>query len=407
MDNYIARQPIFDRHSHTIAYELLYRHTHVNYFDGTIDDSAATSIVLVNSYLNFGLKLISEHKLCFINFNDDLILQDIPLLLSPDQTVIELLETVKPSSEIIEKLILLKSKGYLIALDDYTFDYPYKDILDLCDIVKVDFFLNPKDKLPALCHYLRKNHKLILAEKVETKEEFNYALELGFDYFQGYYFSHPIMLKKKKINTVYQNYMLILSEMQKDEPNYNTVVSIIETDVSLTYRLLKLVNSSFSLVNDIKSIKHALAILGINNFNKWFTLATINQLSQDQPDELVKISIFRMKFMENLGNASSFYTYVSSLRMIGVLSMLDAILEQPMDVVLNELPILEDIKNTLLLKETKFSDLFQLMIAYEKGDFDAAQDICKKIDLDFTAFPDLYLNAISWADELFDYLNHG
>ncbi len=405
MDNYIARQPIFDKHSHTIAYELLYRHTNANYFDGTIDDSAATSIVLVNSYLNFGLKLISEHKLCFINFNADLILQDIPLLLSPEQTVIELLETVQPTSEILEKLIQLKSKGYLLALDDYTFDYPYKEIFDLCDIIKVDFLLNPKEKLSTIRTHLKENHKLILAEKVETEIDFEYAAKLGFDYFQGYYFSHPIMLKKKKMNPLYQNYLLILAEMQKEEPNYNTVTRIIETDVSLAYRLLKLVNSSYSLVSDVKSIKHALAILGINHFSKWFTLATINQLSQDKPDELIKTSIFRMKFMENLGESSRFHSHLSSLRMIGVLSVLDAILEQPMEELLVDLSLAENIKNTLLLKETLFSDLFNLMLAYERAEFESAQKLCKKIDLDFSSFPDLYLNAISWSDELFDYLN--
>ena len=405
MDNYIARQPIFDKTSHTVAYELLYRHTHLNYFDGTIDDSAATSIVLVNSYLNFGLKLISEHKLCFINFNADLILQDIPLLLSPEQTVIELLETVKPTPEILEKLIILKSKGYLLALDDYVFDYPYQEIFNLCDIIKVDFLINPREKLPSVCKYLKENHKLLLAEKVETESDFKYAVKLDFDYFQGYFFSHPIMLKKKKMVPLYQNYLLILAEMQKEEPSYDTVTRIIETDISLTYRLLKLVNSSYSLVHDIKSIKHALAILGINHFSKWFTLATINQLAINKADELVKTSIFRMRFMENLGELSVFFNEVSSLRMIGVLSVLDAILEQPMEDLLSDLPLSDDIKNTLLMKETKYLTLYSLMLTYEKAEFEKAQSLCEKIDLDFSLFPDLYLNAISWADELFDYLN--
>jgi EAL and modified HD-GYP domain-containing signal transduction protein len=405
MNVYVARQPIFDRSGEVIAYELLYRETEQNFYNSTLQDSVATSILLLNSYLNFGMTLLTENKKGFINFGPHLIMDDIPLLLSKEKVVIELLESVVPSRELIIKIKQLKKAGYIIALDDYVSGYPYDNLLDLCDIIKVDFIANTEHQIRQICGELKAKNKILLAEKVETKEEFEWASRIGFEFFQGYFFAKPVVIMGKKIEGTAYNYIQILEELDMKVPNFNKISSIIESEASLAYKLLKLVNSSFSLIDNISSIQHCLSILGIDAFQKWFTLATIHQLGSGKPNEVLKMAMIRMRFMESIGDFSVFKQHVHALRLIGVLSVIDFLLDKPLIEILEELPISSQIKDTLLLKTTIYSNPFKLVLAYEKGDFESAKDFSTSINLDFQKFPGLYHDAVEWSEELYQFLS--
>lgn len=405
MNIYVARQPIFDCQGDVIAYELLYRDNEANFYANNLQDSVATSILLLNSYLNFGISLLTDNKKGFVNFGPNLILEDIPKLLSKETIVIELLESVKPTKELINKIIQLKEEGYIIALDDYVSGYPYEELLDLCDIIKVDFIDNTEHQIRRICGELKAKNKILLAEKVETQEEFDWASKIGFEFFQGYFFAKPVVISSKKLEGTAYNYMQILKELDQPVPDYIKISNVIESDASLAYKLLKLVNSSFSLVDNINSIQHCLSILGIEAFQKWFTLATLHQLSQNKPSEVLKVAMIRMKFMESIGNFSVFKQHIHALRLIGVLSVIDCLLEKPLDEILDELPISKQIKDTLLLQPTIYSGAYSLILDYEKGDFEGAMKHADNIKLDFGLFPNLYVDAIKWSEELFSFLS--
>ncbi|MBN2221146.1 MAG: EAL domain-containing protein [Vallitaleaceae bacterium] len=405
MDLYVARQPIFDRTKEVIAYELLYRDSKDNVYNMNLNESSATSILLLNSYLNFGMNLLTDNKRGFINFGPDLILEDVPHLLSQNQVVIELLETVKPDRHLLEKIRYLKTEGYIIALDDYVIDYPYQEIIDLCDIIKVDFRANSTHEIKIITNFLAEQNKILLAEKVESYEEFEFALRLGYEFFQGYFFCRPILEKQKKLNGLSYRYMQIQEELVKKEIDYKAISTLIESEVTISYKLLKLVNSSFSLINDVNSIQHALSILGIDAFQKWFSLAIIHQLGDNKPNELITVAMLRMRFMELISENSVFVQHIHSLRLIGILSVIDALLEQPMDDLMKQLPLSDSIKDTLLQKPSLYLAAFQLVLSYENGDFDKVSDYAQQIQIDFSQLPNIYLSAVNWAEELNDFLN--
>lgn len=406
MDIYVARQPIFDRTGETVAYELLYRDNEQNFYNNHLTDTVATSVLLLNSYLSFGMNLLTDSKKGFINFGPNLILDDIPKLLSKDKVVIELLESVKPDQPLVKKLKELKLYGYIIALDDYLLDYPYDELLEICDIIKVDFIGNSEADIRKILKKLRPMNKILLAEKIETKEQFQWAVAKGFEFFQGYFFSRPVLMKGKRLDSTTLRYIQILEELDAEEPNYKKITEIIETEVSLTYKLLKLVNSSFSLVNNITSINHCISILGIDAFEKWFTLVTIHQIGSQKSSELVKLSMIRMKFMESIGEASLFKQHIHALRLVGILSTIDALLETSMETILAQLPVDQNIKGTLLQKETLYSHVYNLALNYEKGAFEDAKKIAQQIRLDFSVFPDIYFHSIEWAEQVFSLLEH-
>lgn len=404
MDVYVARQPIFNREKEVVAYELLYRDTDKNFFDGSVAASVATSILLMNSYISFGINNLVGDAKAFVNFGKALIDSDIPLLLDSNRVVVELLEDIVPDRLFIEKVKMLKSKGYTIALDDYVQGYLYDELTDLSDIIKVDFFGNTKDQIVNICHIWKRKGKILLAEKVETDEVYQWAKRIGFDYFQGYFFSKPTMLKSKGIQESSFQYVKVMEELSRREPDYKQIAKIIETDATLTYKLLKLVNSKFSLISNISSIQHALSILGIEAFEKWFSLAMVQNLSASKPSEIVKISLIRARFLENIGKSSKLGSYSQELLLAGILSVMDALLERPMQEIVETLPITGIIKNALVNKETPILDAFNLCIAYEKGDFDIAENLATKIQFDWHKSTENYLDAVKWSEELFLYM---
>jgi len=401
MDIFIARQPIFDRSEKVIAYELLYRTNEKNFFDGSISSDIATSILLMNSYFSFGLEnLIGEEK-AFINFDHKLIETEIPRLLNKDLVVIELLEDIKPDRAFIDKIIALKKEGYIIALDDYVFGYKYNELTAIVDIIKVDFFENTSRQITLIAKKWKAMGKLLLAEKVETKDIYEWAIKLGFDYFQGYFFSKPAVIKGKKISDHAFQYIQLLEELNKEEPNNKVISKIIETDVTLSYKLLKLVNSSFSLSNQISSINHALAILGSSAFRKWLSLAMVQNLGSDKPSELIKTSMIRSALMGNIAEHTAYKAVSEELNLVGILSVLDALLDKPMEEIVLTLPLSDNIKNALLLEESPYLNFCLIILAYEKGEFSKLDELCATINYDTKRLPQAYYEAIKWADDLF------
>ncbi|QZY56621.1 EAL and HDOD domain-containing protein [Crassaminicella profunda] len=404
MEVFVARQPIFNRNKDVIAYELLYRDSNKNFFNNTIGASKATSILIANSYFSIGIeKLIGKHK-AFINFNKSLIERDIPMIFDKDTIVIEILEDVVPDKKFINTIKKLKEMGYTIALDDFTYDYAYDEIVELCDIIKVDFLQNTEEDVYRIIQKWDNKTRKFLAEKIENNEVLNYAKKIGYDYFQGYFFDKPVIIKGKRLKDNKIQYLRIMEELNKDDPSYDNIAKIIEYDINLTYKLLKLVNSKFTLSHEIQSIKHALTLMGLKEIQVWITLIMIQDIKDMENNEILKTSLVRAKLGQRLAESSIHKKRKNEAMLMGLISVIDILLEEPMEKILNKLPISNDIKNPLMGKESPLSDIYNLMINYEKASWEELCVDAKKIEIDIKKLPDQYFKAVQWADELFEYM---
>lgn len=404
MDIFVARQPIFDRNREVFAYELLYRDSEKNFFSGDVASNVATSILLMNSYLNFGIQnLVGDHK-AFVNFDIDLVMNDVPHLLNKDEVVIELLEDIVPTRAFMTKVQGLKDKGYTVAIDDFVEDYAHTSLVHMCNIIKVEFMGATKESIQKIVKTWKPQGKLLLAEKVETIEEFEWAKALGFDYFQGYFFSKPAMVKSKRLNDSAAQYVRLMNEMNVPEPDYKHISNIIEMDVALTYKILKLVNSKLSKGNEINSIQHGLSILGVKAIRRWLSLAMVQNLSTAETSELVITSMVRSHLLENIASNSNLKQHTQELTLIGILSILDVMLEKPMAELLETLPLTAEVKGTLLGEKTLFSPAYDLCLSYERGDFDMINDCGDKLAYDGTLLSKHYIEAVKWSDATFAFM---
>jgi len=285
MEVFIGRQPIFNLHEQIVAYELLYRSKNVDAFP-MVDSDAATVDVLVNSFLSIGIEEVTNGKPCFVNFTENLLMSSINEYLNPSQVVIEILEDVPLTPKLVERVIELKSYGFKIALDDFILDEHvqiYDELFVHIDFIKVDFLLSPllermeienkvKEKFP---------HIKLLAEKVETRNQFEVAKHSGYELFQGYFFEQPQILKATDIPVNTIQYFYIISLLKEEEPNIQLLSENIERDISLTYKLLQMVNnSSRRSKSKVRSIKQAILILGIADLRKWIYLLAMREIDR-------------------------------------------------------------------------------------------------------------------------------
>lgn len=399
MDVFVARQPIFNRDKEIVAYELLYRNSLKNFFDPSVSSSKATSILITNSHINIGMDNLVEDKYAFINFDSTLINNDIPSLLNKDSVVIEVLEDVKPDRVFLSNLLALKKQGYTLALDDFTLDYPYQNTIPLYDIIKVDFMLAGLDGAKKIMDKYKNGKRKFLAEKIETVSEFNTALDMGYDYFQGFFFSKPEIIQGKAAMSINMQFLKLKEEINKNEVDFNNISKIIESDIGLSYKLLRLVNS-FSLNSQVSSIRHALAILGVKEIEKWLNFIMISDFVADGADEVVRLSIIRSRFAELIAEHSNQPQMKYQASLVGLFSMIDVIMGKPFDKIFKEIPMSQNVKDAITNKPTSpLYDMFQVVLSYEKADWDKLDNYTSKLLLKSNEIPDLYFESVSWANK--------
>ena len=400
MDIFLARQPIFDLKENLVAYEILYRSGNLNEFDGTEGDEA-TKEVIINTFQTFGIDSLTNGVPVFINFTENLICNETATFFPKELLVVEILEDVEPTLPVIEHSKKLKKEGYKIALDDFENRLEYGPLVELADIIKIDFMKSDKKEIEGILKEF-KGYKLeFLAEKVETREEFEYAKKLGFKYFQGYFFSKPEIVQSKKILPIKVNYIQLLNEMNKEELEFDRIGKIISRDLSLTYNLLKLVNSSaFGFRYRIQKVQHALAGLGEIEIRNWIHLVILNDMGQDKPDELTRLSLIRAKFSELLALETKYKSQSDDMFLLGLFSLLNVILEKPLEFILQELPMSEMIKEALLYKTGKAAIIYNTILAYEKGQWDKVAEYAEKLDIDPKKIMMSYMNSLSWYSKI-------
>jgi len=391
---FVARQPIFDRSEKVFGYELLFRDGIEDYFRASDADAASRSTV--DSSLLMGLDVLCDGRRAFINCTRDVLLNDHVTLLPSEQTIVEVLESVEADGLVLAACQRLKEAGYLIALDDFVANDPREPLTDLADILKVDFKRTTVEERGAMIKRYGPWRCRMLAEKVETHEEFHLARNQGFLYFQGYFFRKPEIMTAHEIPANRINYLRMLQAVSRAELDLREVENVLKSEASLCYRLLRYMNSAvFGFGTEIHSVRHALSLIGEREIRRWVRLVAAVGAGQQKSSELVLCALTRARFCELL--APKVQHGDSDLFFLGLLSLMDVILEMPMASVLEKVSVDHETKAVLLGSINHLRPLYQLMLAQESGAWDQTTGLAQQLHLSESGVAESYWQAMQWT----------
>ena len=400
MDVYLARQPIFNRMKQIYGYELLFRDGLSNAFP-QIDGNTASSNVLSNSFFCMGMEQITGGTKAFINFTQELLVQKIPLLFPKESLIVEILEDVIPTDAVILACREIATAGYLLAMDDFIYDSALEPLIAMAGIIKIDIRMTPGDQAKAILDRLSGYTVKFLAEKVETYQEYETYMEMGFDYFQGYFFSKPQVLKAHDISTSKISLLQIMAEVNRDDMQILAVDAQISRDVSVSLKLLRYINSPYySRGQEISSIRQAVLRLGEAGIRRFIPILFMSAFAEDKPNELIRTSVIRARFCELLWRNTNTQLGGPELFTLGLFSLIDAIMDESMDTLLDKLPFSKNISTALLSNTGEMSEYLNLVRAYETGNWITVSRHADTIGVDKDRIPVLYWDAVVWADTL-------
>ncbi len=391
---FVARQPILDRSQKVFGYEILFRNGVEDYFNADPELAARSTL---DSSLLFGIDTLCDHRRAFVNCTRDVLFKDLVTLLPPNQAVAEILETVEPEDRVIAACKRLKAAGYLIALDDFA---PGDSRLPLCafaDIIKVDFRATKPEERAGMMRRFASSKCQMLAEKLETPHEFHQARDMGFVYFQGYFFCRPEVVIGRELPASRVHHLRLLEMVSRAELDLRELEKLLKREASICYRLLRYLNSPiFGFALEIKSIRHAMAVLGEREMRRWIRLVVAVGAAEQKCSELVLMGLARARFCELLSNRLESH---SDLFLMGLLSIMDAILEISADVLLEQLPVECEIKAALLGQKSNLRPLYQLMLAQESGEWTQSSQLAKQLKLSDEEVASAWWQAMQWAQE--------
>ncbi len=394
---YVARQPILDRRGRVYAYELLYRRGTERAFHGDCELAART--VLDNTIL-FGVEQYIGSSLAFINCTAETLTQDLVGVLRSRTAVLELLETVEPTAELLAACVKFKTKGFRIALDDFVWAPRFAPLVELADYIKVDFLLTPPADRQELLTRIRDRKITLLAEKVETQEDYQTALQEGFKLFQGYYFCRPELIENRKIPSNSFCHFEILRLLQGDPIDWDRLSQPVKRDESLTYRLLRLVNSAgYGIREEIRSVRAAMVHLGEESFRRVAMLAIATELNTGKPPEILRMALVRARFCEL---AAAYGRVIPSEQyLLGMLSLLPAMLGVPMERLTPELPLRKEIRDALEGKLNRDGQLLEWLKKHECGEWAACDAMVQSIGIEAKQLYSCYTEAVIWVENQF------
>lgn len=393
---YVARQPILNRQQRTVGYELLFRDGEQNAFPD-IEANTATSRLLVENYMAVGDDLATASQRTFINFPYDSLVRLLPLLLPRHKVVIEVLETCPPDDELFAAIRHLNKQGYTIALDDFDLHPAWQRFMPYVHLIKLDFI---KLGCQRACDFVaqHENRRLkFLAEKVETREEFEAARAAGFHLFQGYYFSKPELLKNRQVTPETLTTLRLLREISRTPVDFPRVERIISSDVSLSYLLLRYVNSAaHRTLSPIGNFKQALVYLGEEKIKLFVSVVAAAHASIRKPRELYILSLQRARMCEELARGSGIALNSDQAFLAGMFSLLDALLDKPLPKLLELLPLSEEVHSALLLRQGPLGDILNLLDAYDKADWESTARYCQRLGMNEVQVANVYHQTLRW-----------
>ena len=399
---FIGRQAILDQQKKVYAYEILFRSGLKNAFDPNLDGNVATQSVMVNAMLDFGMNKLVSDKRAFINFTEQNLLNRAPKLLPSENVVVEILETVQPTPEILQVVQELKEAGYKIALDDFVLMPGYEPLINMADIIKVDFRITTDPEERKNLREILPKHVRLLAEKIETEEEFQQALDFGYVLFQGYFFCKPAVLHQKQLTSNALSKMRLLREINRQNIDFSSITGVISSDTNLVHKLLTYINSAgVGLNNHVSNLKQATVLLGASGVRRWVTLVSLQTFSEDKPPELFTLSLLRAKFCEIIAGELKRPGLTSDTAfLLGMFSLLDVLLSLPMDDVLKEVSLSDELSDALRGKDNDLRRLLDLVVAYEKGDWETVITCCARENLQPEQLQPTYDKVLEWYNIL-------
>lgn len=403
MRTFIVRQPILDVNQEVIGYEILYKEKIANRNERVSDGVAANAIE--NFLIEFNKDKFLDNKIAFLTFTPNLLLKDIPRIFSPSSLVIQIDDDTIVNPVAQKKVYEYKDKGYSIAINGFNFALRYFSILDVVDIIKIDFS-NISDTIKNVISIGKKFNKEVIGYNINTKKAYDLALELECTYLQGSFVAEKLPTTSNTVNHLKSNFYELMVEVNADEPNIKEIEKIISRDVSLTYSLLKLVNSAyFALKNRAKSVNQALVVLGIGQLKQWIYLLSFRQDNNEMPSELIKISFLRANFCQELSkhvrgiNVSSSEAYL-----VGMFSTLGSLLNIPLKEALGYIPVSNEVENALLNKEGILGELLDLVVLYENADWNNMINRAKNLNIPVSNLTKIYFDCVEYVNNIWNNL---
>ena len=403
MESYYARQPIFDLWDNTVAYELLYRKTPVPAPYSENDGDMSTAEVINSSFFGGEPEFMFEGKKAFVNFTENHLLNKTALLLPKDTLIVEILETVQPTEEILEACRSLKENGYTIALDDFVFNSVTEAFLEYTDIVKIDFLNTSDEDIEKTAKICRDKKIKILAEKLETKERVEYARSLGAVYFQGYYYERPLIVTAQGCTPMAQTFFRLIGIIHDDNVEFKEISEIIECDAAMTLKLLRLVNAlKMESEEQISTVMQAVQLIGLRRTRDWVHLMGLQRIKNDAPDETITRAFFRAKFCESLAmriirrkkDAKEYY-------LMGLMSAIIDLNSKESNAIMNKLSISDNIKAALSgQNQGMYYDVLNVVVSYERAEWEAVDYFNATYGTDEDAIAGDYVECIKATEEL-------
>ena len=391
---FVARQPILDRSQNVFGYEILFRNGVEDYFNADPELAARSTL---DSSLLFGINTFCDNRRGFVNCTREVLFKDLITLLPPSQTVAEILETVEPEERVIAACKRLKAAGYMIALDDFAPNDPRIPLCEFADIIKIDVRATRPEERAGMMRRFGSGKCKLLAEKLETPHEFHQAHDMGFAYFQGYFFCRPELVVGREVPASRLHYVRLLEMVSRREIDMRELEKLLKQEASISYRLLRYLNSPvFGLALEVKSIRHAMAVLGEREMRRWIRLIVTVGAAEQKCSELVLMGLARARFCELLSTRLQSDT---DLFLMGLLSIMDAILDITMDVLLEQLPVEHETKAALLGQNSSLRPLYQLMLAQESGEWSEASALAKQLKLSDEEVASTWWQALQWAQQ--------
>ena len=392
---FVARQPIFDASERVFGYELLFRHGFEECFQADPEEAARSTL---DSSLLFGLNVLCDDRRAFVNCTRDVLVHDLITLLPAQQTVVEVLETVPPDDRVIAACQRLKNSGYVIALDDFAPDDPREVLCNIADIVKIDLRATTSQQRSAMLDKYSSLKCQMLAEKVETQQEFRESRSLGFVYFQGFFFRRPELMRGRDVPASRMHYLRLLELVCRPELDLRELEKLVKQDAAICYRFLRYLNSPlFGFAGEIRSVRHAMAILGENELRRWIRLVVTLGAAEQKCSELVLTVLTRARFCELMSRR---LRCESDLFLLGLLSLMDVILEISRDRLLQQVPIDREIKSALCGRPGRLLPVYQMMLAEEAGEWDQASSLAKQLHLSDEDTAAQWWLAVHWAQQV-------
>lgn len=396
---HVARQPILDARQQVFGYELLYRAAATDQ-SAPAGDASLSARVIGDALLGIGFDTLTDGRRAFINLDGHTLLADASGLLDPDQVVLEILESVEVTGDVVAMCESLRGRGYALALDDFVPGSAAEALVRYARFVKLDVLALGRDQLAGTTRRLLQAGVSVVAEKVETADVFEQARAAGCSLFQGYYFCRPVTFSGRALPANQMTQMRLVAALNQPSVSLGAIEDLLKHDASLSYRVLRSVNSAgFGLRREIHSIREALLMLGLDQIRKWSSIWALAGLNRG-PSELVTMTVIRARCCELIGQALDRADHGSAYFLLGLCSLLDVLLGHPMAQVTSQLPLDPEIRDALLGTDNPARRTLDAVVHYEQGRWDEAAALSARLGIGPDTLPDAYADALGWARTL-------